>query len=352
MGLFARLSKKRSAPGAAPTKDEEPVFAPRPREVIDLLPVSVNTKWGFIDRTGRMVIPPQFDGARTFSGGRARVWKDGKVGFIDATGAIVIEPQFAEAFGGFREGRAAVRIDDSWRFVDASGAFVGEGKFEAAHPFREGYAQIRLGGKWGFANIHGEVAVRPDYRVTADFSEGLAGVIEGGKWSFIDSSGTVVLKSNFEEGAGRPIFSEGLVLGRISQGYGSHLAFINRSGKIISGGWKLAAGFSEGLAVVATRDVDPLYGYITREGNYALQHQFSMAWSFSEGRAAIRNASDKWGFIDKTGRMILEPKFDYVLDMDLEFVIGFYSGMAKVKIGERFAYIDMTGRLISYEKIE
>jgi hypothetical protein len=37
--------------------------------------VEIGGKWGFIDKTGRMVVPPQYEGIGGFSEGRALVWE-------------------------------------------------------------------------------------------------------------------------------------------------------------------------------------------------------------------------------------------------------------------------------------
>lgn len=42
---------------------------------------------GYIDPTGAMAIPCQWEKAEAFSEGLARVWLDGKCSFIDRTGA-------------------------------------------------------------------------------------------------------------------------------------------------------------------------------------------------------------------------------------------------------------------------
>ena len=46
-------------------------------------------KDGFIDKTGKYVINPQFDIAFDFSEGLAGIWIGGKRGYIDKTGKIV-----------------------------------------------------------------------------------------------------------------------------------------------------------------------------------------------------------------------------------------------------------------------
>jgi len=56
-------------------------------------------RWGFIDKTGKLVIPAQFDKAEDFSNGLAPVLKDGSWGYINKNGDLVIDYQFRRAFG-------------------------------------------------------------------------------------------------------------------------------------------------------------------------------------------------------------------------------------------------------------
>jgi hypothetical protein len=49
-------------------------------------------KTGYIDKTGRFVIRPQFDLAYSFSGGLARVEINGRVGYINKEGDFVWKP--------------------------------------------------------------------------------------------------------------------------------------------------------------------------------------------------------------------------------------------------------------------
>lgn len=72
--------------------------------------MAVDTKSGYIDHSGTLVIAPGFQYGYSFHEGLASVVaKDGKCGFIDKKGTYVIPPQFANA-KSFSEGMAAVGI--------------------------------------------------------------------------------------------------------------------------------------------------------------------------------------------------------------------------------------------------
>ena len=54
-----------------------------------LAAVIINSKWGFINNSGQLLIPCKFDDALSFSEGLAAVTINGKEHLIDKTGNIV-----------------------------------------------------------------------------------------------------------------------------------------------------------------------------------------------------------------------------------------------------------------------
>ena len=64
--------------------------------------------------------------------------------------------------------------------------------------------------------------------------------------------------------------------------------------------------------------------------------KFDEAADFSEGLAAVK-VGKKYGFIDETGKEIVPCNFDFADSFDKE-------GKALVKIKDRFFYIDKTGK--------
>ena len=72
---------------SAPQKFSSPSAPQKDRS---LLPVQCsNNQTGYFDRTGKIVISPQFDSAYPFEDGLALVKIGGKSGYIDKTGNVI-----------------------------------------------------------------------------------------------------------------------------------------------------------------------------------------------------------------------------------------------------------------------
>ncbi|EAI5197373.1 WG repeat-containing protein, partial [Campylobacter coli] len=64
--------------------------------------------------------------------------------------------------------------------------------------------------------------------------------------------------------------------------------------------------FSEGLAAVG---LNGKWGFIDKNGEFAIKPKFDDIWDFREGLASV-GLNGKIGLIDKSGKFVIEPKFD------------------------------------------
>ena len=78
---------------------------------ISLYKVSSKGKYGYIDKTGRLVILCKYDLAFNFHEGLAIVVKSRKCGYIDKTGREIVPCEYDEACD-FSEGLAMVEKND------------------------------------------------------------------------------------------------------------------------------------------------------------------------------------------------------------------------------------------------
>lgn len=63
--------------------------------------VQKNGKWGFADRSGKVVIPCQWEDSWNFCEGLAAVKLEGKWGYLDMSGVVVIPCQWDKAYSFF-----------------------------------------------------------------------------------------------------------------------------------------------------------------------------------------------------------------------------------------------------------
>lgn len=273
----------------------------------------VNRKYGFINKTGELVIAAKFDGIQKFSSGLAPVKIGDKWGYIDKTGNLVIPAQFIQQPADFIEEVAQVQVENKIGFIDKTGKLLFTVTYPGANSlqvnnFAYGLAAVRIDSeRTGFIDKTGKFVIEPQPYNIADFASGLAAIKVNNKYGYIDKTGKVVIPPQFNN----------------------------------------AKPFTEGLAAVDfSANGISNWGYIDSTGKTVIAPQFYDAKNFSEGLACIYSEQG-FGFIDKTGKLVISSSQlasnagNFISDLG-----SFSSGLALVKIGNKFGYIDKTGKSI------
>jgi len=113
------------------------------------------------DSSKNNISQPQFDNVSSFSTeGLAAVKKAEKYGYIDKTGKIIIQPQFDDAYS-FHEGLAKVTRDKKYEFIDKTGKITIQPQFDYADSFKEGLAQVKKDGKSCYIDKTGKITIQP-----------------------------------------------------------------------------------------------------------------------------------------------------------------------------------------------
>ena len=106
---------------------------------------------GFIDINGtliNLITMNEINDTSKFSDGLARVEKDGQYGFIDTTGKLVVPYGWDFAFS-FSDGLACVEKDDKRGFIDTTGKLVIPCEWDYAFSFSDGLACVEKGWQMG-----------------------------------------------------------------------------------------------------------------------------------------------------------------------------------------------------------
>lgn len=272
-------------------------------------PFEKDEKWGFIDKEGNEIIPPQYEFCSFSTEGLAIVGKNGYYGFVDIKNDIVIP--FCH--------KSVNQICEDTFFS------LGKGLFDKHN-------------KCLFP-IEDEKVITPffhnNFACITFFSQQQSGLLA--------RSGNWIIKPQNEL-----YFSFSVENGLIPVRHwrkSSSAGYINTNGEVvIPTVFSFAHPFSEGLASVS--DAKNPFGFINLNGDYVIRPQFNDASNFSEGYAAvgITKGSTKYGFINKAGEIVISPKYSEVEP--------FKAGCAPVLIQRKCGLINTAGEFILEPKFK
>lgn len=233
--------------------------------------------FGFVDKTGKLIVPMEYIDALPFSEDMAYVMKEGKRGYLsnklDRTGTLemAITLKSDKVGYNFSEGFAAISNDEfAVGYIDKDGKVVIDYRFDEPAEFSEQKAKVTLAGKFGFIDREGQIIINLAYDEVKPFKDNrsfFAKNDENGKptWALVDESGqrlTEFIFQNCEQ------FSNEFGLIKFEGSYG----FINKSGEFVFNGfYNFALPFNSAkLAFVSNLDYETLC-YINTDGEIKLK---------------------------------------------------------------------------------
>lgn len=322
-----------------------------------LFRVVVGGKAGYIDREGRVVIPPQFapntyfneshgdfvqgvaevtgdtnggttglllypDGKRTAKDGPLDRYYEGlstfmekpamdrtkpprlvgMLGYENERGEKVIPARFA--FGGeYAEGLAPVALDGAcWVRSPIGGRWPApsaEQVFTSCGP--QPAESVTEPCRHGFIDKSGQFVIPAEYELARSFREGRAAVRKSQRWGFVDRDGKVAVRFVYDEVRD---FRESLAAVRRE----GRWEYVDRAGEtVIAGPYEDALAFGSGLAPVKVRGA---WSYLNTRGGTAIAGPFLQATVFVQGLAHVQLAKARWAWIDPQGRRVFEYEWD------------------------------------------
>lgn len=327
-----------------------------------LFPFVKDGKFGYHDATGATVVKPAYDYADESHDGLAAVQLGGKWGFLSSAGREVIPPRYDE-FAGFDGGLAPVRQDGKWGYIDRKGAFAIAPTFEDAWPFSQGLALVKVGGKWGYIDRTAKLVIPARYD-GAYFRDGAINLSydpeKGWLTRTIDREKRIFVKQNAEFGMSNEP-------GKFEYSVGS--------GTRTCPTW--ADDFIEGMARVRVEDGGAKWGFIDRAGNTVIEPKYDYCARFSDGLALVVKKG-RAGYVDSTGALRVPLSFSggngfkdgmarvtrdgarwgfidkqgkVVVPINFAEAHDFAEGLAAVKVGAKWGFVDPSGRLVIEPKL-
>lgn len=258
---------------------------------------------------------------------------NGWYGLMNRQGFLIVYPRYEWtdfAYDGF----ARAVADGKTGFMKGNGEWYIEPRLAHADRFSEGFAIVGdESGRFGFIDKARNVVIPIELDEALRFSEGMAAVRRGERIGFIDQRGQLAIPLQFARAGS---FHEGVAMVKFPGERGAY-AFIDKRGRVNwrdrDGKIEDLRGFHEGLARAKSGGK---WGYLDRSHRFRIEPRFQDARDFAGGTAAVK-LDGKWGFIDVTGRLVVPAKYDGAENSD--------APLAPVKLNGRWGYVDRTGRV-------
>ncbi|HEY9364684.1 MAG TPA: WG repeat-containing protein, partial [Chitinophagaceae bacterium] len=135
--------------------------------------------WGFIDYSGKMIIPLNFEEVGDFSS-RTEI-RDGKI--VDA-------------------GVARAKMNGKWGHINLKGEWITEPVYDEVLDFDGSYAKVKNNNKFGLINIRKEVitaCIYDEIRMDKDLIYAIMVKDKSGKWGIMDFYGKLVVPCKYDD---------------------------------------------------------------------------------------------------------------------------------------------------------
>lgn len=293
-------------------------------------PQTKEKKWGFCDCFyAGIVIKPQYDTTFEFTEGLGRVKQNGKFGFADKTGKLVIPVKYDGA-DAFTEGFAAVFLAGKAFFIDKKGTDIFKKSFKSISAFSNGLAMCsNEEGKIGFIDTKGTIAIPFLFDAAFPFKDGLAPVRFRTEkaWKAINKKGETVFTFSDKVKNVFGSFIEGLVPVYVDgpAGYNVHYEFVNKKGEFICDApYSSVMPFKNGRAIVSRENKNRAsgnmqfwkYGLIKTGGREIVSAQYACLeespipgiYYYGSTSGSISNCTG-YGLLDSNGKELTRPVY-------------------------------------------
>lgn len=324
-----------------------------------LIPYLQDSLWGYVDTTGKMVIPPRYKWVEVFSEGNLTIVQAASgFGLLNKLGREVVAPVHDEKIAILGCGMYAFREGGHWAILNSTPRRIDQGKVTDFQLFAcdDGLLPVKWDGAWRYIDNEGALLPGPGFEEAMSYNHGVAPVKPHGEdlWTVVDKQGKRITNQAFKQIFP---FTEGLGVGIQDNAVGKNkYGVIDTAGNVVipfqfgriggtfTGGYVAAAAYdpydlqSKGIG----NEANTWFIY-NRKGEKVGETHYDVWDSFSEGLVVIER-NEKFGFADTTGKVVIPLKYDWAC--------AFKSGLAFVCRKDRCGYIDRQGREVIPLKYE
>lgn len=311
--------------------------------------------WGIINETGRIIIPPGFEGLGEFTNEVALAQSNKKWGIINKKGQFLLKPKFQDV-REFENGLAWVIQDctywvawecerGKWGLVNTKGEILIEPKYDGVLS-EEGEYIPRLFGKPSGELHRDRLYFQKDgyARVYTENSDPFNRIR---KYGIVNKDGVEIIPTKYHK---IDLFQNDIAPFSINNGKGIYYGLIHISGSII-----LEPSFRSIESLIQNLDEEVIWSasyhdreekrvlikILSKDGQEISDLKFHQIKPFVDGLAFARTSNTSlWGQIDKSGKWFLEPTYKSLSDI-----------IPKAEIKKKYIY-ELNGKKFYREKDE
>ena len=287
-----------------------------------------NVKWGFIDKSGKIVIDVGYDEVNNFSEGLAAFRDKASWGYINKNGKVVHEAQYYNAFQFKNQLAKVCNFERKYGFIDQKGEVKIPLIYEDAKNFHEGLCAVKDSTKWGFVNMENQMVIGNSFDAVKDFTDGVAVVKKEGKTFLINKQGKKV-SDDFDK-----ILSISKSIFKVKKG--KKYGLINGAGKVLIAPTYQSISQMEGDVMAVKKEGEYFLRSLKKDKievpqNTDLQYLGSNRWAYAQ--------NEKYGMIDNEGKIIMQPKYS--------IITSFNDGYGTYQDGQLWGYLDTEGNKLT-----
>lgn len=220
----------------------------------------------------------------------------------------------------------AFKIEENkklWGYIDPNGDFLVDPIYHAAYEFTlEGLAKVEKEGLFGVINSEGGEILEPRYESITDFQGGYFVAFDGKKNQLFNYKGEMEFAGENEYTHIGP-YSDGLfTFSMMNEENEIRMGYIGKDGGVVIGPkYSKAYNFIDGKAIVQENQ-DENYKIIDK--NHAIVRQLDykdIRATASKGKYIFQGENELYGLIDLNGDIIIEEKFNNIVDVDEEHIL-------------------------------
>lgn len=275
-------------------------------------------KWGFVDTSGKLLIPLQFEDPAQFKHGFATAKKDGKVGIIDKSGKVWV-PFLYDYIGNYHDGLFSARdFNSRYGFIDSANNVVIPFEYDDVNIswFSGGLAIVKKGNKYGAIDKTNKTAVPFEYDelgINDGFEPGYAVGKKGTQVVLVDKTGKPVDLPNIVSYESiRPIEKNQFIVKEKASG---KEGIVDVTGKVIVPiNYKSVSNFYKGYAIV---EGDSGRFLITEKGTTLFEQTPFFNLSVLSDNLFYGNTTtnETMYLFDATGKHVVEEGFGSIIPM-------------------------------------